>query len=945
MLWEQTFISAPILVITGKEFSMRLIFLLLISATSLFSQVVTRNPLFPTDEDSIEIIFNAREGNRQLVGADAVYMHTGVITDLSENAGYWRYVKASWQTNLPELRMKPAGNDLWSIRFHIRSFFNVPPSETILKIAMVFRTPDGSKVGKTADNQDIFIPVYKSGMNISRLLPYTCPAFVEKGQPVTIKVAGTGADSLFLYQMNDLVSGTDSDTLSFSYIPEDYGLVTFTATAADSSGRKKSIVIDIVTNPPNDIAPLPAVVNDGINRIDDQSVILVLYAPYKQFVYVIGDFNQWKVENSYLMKQTPAGDRYWLQISGLDPDNEYGFQYLVNGELRIADPYAEKILDPLYDDDISESLYPNLKPYPEEHTSQIVSVLQTGQKAYSWQIEDFDPPPVANLCIYELLLRDFLAEHSWKTLTDTLSYLKNLGINAIELMPFNEFEGNSSWGYNPSFYFAPDKYYGPAKDLKRFIDTAHQHNIAVIQDIVLNHAYGQCSLVRLYGNDMQRNPWFNATSPNPVFSWGYDFNHQSTHTQKFVDRVLDFWLSEYKVDGFRLDFTKGFTNTPGDGGAYDPSRIAILKRIGDNVWSGDSTAILILEHFAPNEEEKELAEHGFLLWGNMNHAGTQASMGYEDGANFSGAYYGNRGWTNPHLVAYVESHDEERMMYKNLKWGNASGDYNIKEKETALDRLELTASLFLAIPGPKMIWQFGELGYDYSIDYNGRVGEKPIRWDYAEDIQRRQVYDVFAAMLKLKSTHPAFLEGNYNLNVSGLTKTIHISHPRTNFVLLGNFDVVSRFINANFQHTGVWYDYFGGDSIKADITQTVLSLEPGQYRVLSDTPLQAPYMTGVERAIAGPVNDYNLIATFPNPFNHRTNIVFDLPKAGKVTIDIVNIHGQHVRTLNTGVLPAGRRMLAWDGQTDNGTIVAGGLYFLRFCSETRTLIRKMLFVP
>jgi glycosidase len=924
---------------------MRLIILLLISVTSLFSQVVSWNPLFPTDEDSIEIVFNARKGNRQLVGVNAVYMHTGVITNLSEHAGYWRYVKAPWQTNLPELRMNPAGNDRWSIRFHIRSFYNVPPSETILKLAMVFRTADGSKVGKTADNQDIFITVYKSGMNISRLLPASNPFFTEKDQPVTIKVAATGADTLFLYQGDDPVAKTAGDTLTFLYTADAYGVVTFTATAVDSGGQQKSVPIDIVAKPPNDIAPLPADVSDGINRLDDHNVILVLHAPFKQFVYVIGDFNQWNVKDDYLMKQTPAGERYWLQISGLDPEIEYGFQYLVNGTLKVADPYAEKVLDPLYDKDISQSLYPNLKPYPQEQTSQIVSVLQTGQNAYSWQIEEFDPPTVENLCIYELLLRDFLEDHNWKTLTDTLSYLKNLGINAIELMPFNEFEGNSSWGYNPSFYFAPDKYYGPAEDLKRFIDAAHLNGIAVIQDIVLNHAYGQCSLVRLYGNDMQRNPWFNATSPNPVYSWGYDFNHQSLHTQKFVDRVLNFWLSEYKVDGFRLDFTKGFTNTPGDGGAYDPSRIAILKRIGDKVWSSDSTAILILEHFAPNEEEKELADHGFLLWGNMNHAGTQASMGYKDGADFSGACHINRGWTNPHLVAYVESHDEERMMYKNLQWGNASGDYNIKKKETALDRLELTAVFFLPIPGPKMIWQFGELGYDYSINYNGRVGEKPIRWDYAKDVQRRQVYDVFAAMLKLKTNHAAFLEGNYKVNVSGLTKTIHISHPSTNFVLLGNFDVEPRFIIANFQSTGMWYDYFSGDSIKADVTQTALSLQPGQYRVLSDKRLKAPYMTAVERAETGPFSDFELFANFPNPFNHRTTIVFEMPKAGDVTIDIINIHGQHVRTLNAGALPAGRRMLAWNGQTDNGTLVAGGLYFLRLYSETRTLTRKMLFVP
>ncbi|NOZ04318.1 MAG: hypothetical protein GXO92_06915 [FCB group bacterium] len=100
--------------------------------------------------------------------------------------------------------------------------------------------------------------------------------------------------------------------------------------------------------------------------------------------------------------------------------------------------------------------------------------------------------------IYELLVRDFIDRHDYQTLIDTLDYLEKLGINAIELMPINEFEGNSSWGYNPSFYFAPDKYYGTRQDLKLFIDECHRRGIAVIMDIVLNHTYGQSPLVSGY---------------------------------------------------------------------------------------------------------------------------------------------------------------------------------------------------------------------------------------------------------------------------------------------------------------------------------------------------------------------------------------------------------------------------------------------------------------
>ncbi len=121
--------------------------------------------------------------------------------------------------------------------------------------------------------------------------------------------------------------------------------------------------------------------------------------------------------------------------------------------------------------------------------------------------------------------------------------------------------------------------------MKRFIDECHRHGIAVIQDMVLNHSYGQSPLVRLYWDKQNnrpsaQNPWYNPVSPNPVYSWGYDFNHESEATKIFVDRVNRYWLTEYKVDGFRFDFTKGFTNTPGDGSAYDAARIANSAKDG-----------------------------------------------------------------------------------------------------------------------------------------------------------------------------------------------------------------------------------------------------------------------------------------------------------------------------------------------------------------------------
>ncbi|HYC29249.1 MAG TPA: alpha-amylase family glycosyl hydrolase, partial [Chitinophagaceae bacterium] len=435
-----------------------------------------------------------------------------------------------------------------------------------------------------------------------------------------------------------------------------------------------------------------------------------------------------------------------LQVNGLTPGTEYAYQYLVDGNLRIADFYAEKVLDPNNDPSIPSSTYPNLKAYPTGKTTEIVSVLQTRSAQYNWRNNSFARPDKRNLIIYELLPRDFVAAHDYKTIKDTLSYLKRLGINAIELMPVNEFEGNLSWGYNPSFYFAPDKYYGSKNDLKELIDSCHSNGIAVIIDMVWNHSYGQSPMVRMYFDNANNrpatdNPWFNPVAPHAAINFGYDFNHEADATKYFMDRVADFWLKEYKIDGFRLDFTKGFTQkvttTDAQLSAYDASRVAILKRINDSIQTTSPGAYLILEHLAENTEEKDLAAAGMMLWGNMNYNFNEATMGYVQNSNFEGATHTARGFTQPYLVSYMESHDEERLMYKNERYGNQSGAYNVKDTITALKRNELATAFYMAIPGPRMIWEFGEVGYDYSRCYlstNGEGGDcnkkldpKPIR--------------------------------------------------------------------------------------------------------------------------------------------------------------------------------------------------------------------------
>jgi glycosidase len=566
-------------------------------------------------------------------------------------------------------------------------------------------------------------------------------------------------------------------------------------------------------------------------------------------------------------------------------------------------------------------------------------VLQPGQSAFVWEADNYQKPDKDKLIIYELLIRDFVAAHDYKTLIDTLDYLENLGINAIELMPVNEFEGNESWGYNPSFYFAPDKYYGPKDDLKKFIDECHKRNIAVIMDIVLNHSYGRSSFVRLYssgdfGPPTIENPWYNVSSPNPVFSWGYDFDHESENTKKLIDRINRYWMEEYKFDGFRFDFTKGFTNTPGDGGGFDQSRIDILKRMSDKIWEYDSTAYVILEHFAPDEEEQILTDYGMLVWGNNNYNYIEASRGNNSNgqSNFSRISHLNHGFSNPHLVGYMESHDEERMMYRNLQAGLSFEDYRINELPTALNRIKLAAAFFLTVPGPKMIWQFGELGYDYSINYNGRVGNKPIRWDYYEDVNRKNLYKTFAALNYLKNNYAAFSTTDFSLSVANAIKGIKLNHDSMNVYIIGNFDVQARSPLATFQNSGIWYDYFSGDSILIESLQTTIELEPGEFHIYTTKKLSTP-----EKDILLDIstNDniipesFSLEQNYPNPFNPTTTIKYSIPvgvnsESAIVNMVVYDILGRKLKTLVNEIQTPGNYEVIFDASG-----LASGIYLYR----------------
>ena len=862
-----------------------LIVLSLLFSLPAFCQV-SSVPALPTQNAKVTLTFDAAQGTAGLKDyVGDVYAHIGVITDKSTSTSDWKYVVAAWGVNVAKAKMTRTGSNQYQIDLtpDIRQYFGVPVGEKVLKIAIVFRS--GALVGtaylegKATGGKDILVDVFEDGLLDVSITNPTGNIVVSANTPIQFSASATLPSSLKLYQNNTEIqslTGTSiANTFNFSQ-PGDYWLKV--VATSDNKTVADSVFINVLET--QVVQALPTGAKKGITYINDQTARLVLWAPYKNFVHVIGDFNNWLPSSTSRMKR--YGDYFWLDIPNLTAGKEYAFQYLVDGNLKIADPYTEKISDPDNDKYITNVTYPALMAYPTGKTEGIASVLQTNQADYSWQINSFSTPSADTSVIYECHVRDFDVLHSFGGVINHLDYLKELGVNVLELMPVNEFEGNSSWGYNPSFYFAPDKYYGPKNELKRLVDESHKRGIAVVTDLVLNHSYGQSPFVKLYFDGSKptaQNPWYNVQSnfTNPDAQWGYDFNHESIATRELVDSICSFWMGQYKIDGFRFDFTKGFSNnikTSSDiwGSIYDPQRIANLKRMASEIWKRKAGAIVIFEHLADNSEETELANYGkgILLWGNMNYASTEGAMGYNDSgkSDLTWSSYMNRGWSKPSLVAYMESHDEERLVYKCYNYGNSLGTYNIKNQSTALARTSLTAALFMTVPGPKMIWQFGELGYDISIDFNGRLGEKPVHWEYKDVADRKALFQVYANLNFLKKKYPVFATTDFTQSLAGEVKWIKLNLNGEYVLIVGNFGMATANASLEFQKTGIWYDYFGLKTYNVATTSQSIALAAGEYRIYSTRNFGNPLYTGIEDEVL-----LNGLSIWPNPTNEYISVL------------------------------------------------------------------------
>ena len=917
----------------------KLLLLLTLFTFSFFNAQVTLSPSTFNVTDPITITVNLAQSTCNTIPTTTtkVYMHAGIGDDTN---AFGFSVVGNWGQDDGIGLMTNQGGGIWSITITPSSYFglNTTQQANATKIGLVLRNAAGTQEMKLAPScTDFIFNVGTYQVNLTAPVNNSS-TIINSGGSLQVTATNTGGVASYNLKANGVSINTNASTSNYSF---NHTNITANTSYELIVTQNSSIItrkFNVIVNPGTITQAIPAGLEEGINynSSDPTKATLVLDAPLKDFVYVAGSFNNWQPNANYAMKKDPSSTKFWLELTGLTSGQTETYQYWVVKQspianspslVKTADPYSTLVLSPFDDPWIPASSYPNLPSYPSGQERE-VTVLKTGQTSYNWQVSNFTKPNKDNLVVYEVLIRDFDANRNFQDLINRIDYFKNLKVNAIQLMPVMEFEGNESWGYNTSFHMALDKFYGTGDKLKEFIDLCHQNGIAVILDVALNHSFGRNPMVRMWMNDPDGDGWGEPSSESPyynqvathTYSVGNDFNHHQSRTKTYVKRVVKQWIQEYKIDGFRWDLTKGFTqNATGSDAqtnAYQQDRVDVLKEYADYSWSLDPTHIVIFEHLGQDNEEQQWANYrlgegkGILMWGELHEAYKQLEMGFSTNADITRMGHISRGFSGKRLIGYPESHDKDRLVYEAVTFGNGGGSFPTNGNLTnSIMRMSAIGATSILIPGPKMIWHFGALGMNNSIYTcsNGTVNTetdttpgdckldtKPQpQWtnNWLTDPIRSVVYNNWAKFIDLKKTQPVF-NGSYAISPDGnnIRQRVYVfdnSLPTTqlkNVVILANFSVASQNVTPDFPYTGTWYNLMDNSPITITSTTAQISIPSGGFRIYGNQP-----------AVLS--NDsFNFNASFivyPNPVNDTFSISIDTKR-----VEIYNITGQLVKTFN-----------------------------------------------
>jgi pullulanase len=539
-------------------------------------------------------------------------------------------------------------------------------------------------------------------------------------------------------------------------------------------------------------------------------------------IQVTGDFqshlgqNKWDhlVAPSLTKKGNPNGWLYTYQINNL-PDGFYQYKYFVtyeNGTTRwCGDPCTKYVAT------------------QDENAGFVVGGNDVVVNPLAQRL------PFNDLITYELMIDDFTKAYRGGTapvdaVKGKLDYLIELGINAIEFMPWTAWRGSEfSWGYDPFLFFAVENRYieDPTNPLDRLyrlktlINELHLRGIHVIMDGVFNHVSAGVDPGQGFPYH-----WLYQNPSDSPFTGGFgdggyfeDLDFNNTCTQQFIFDVCKYWLDEYQLDGIRFDYVKGFY-LKGDRTRGITKLVTDLRAHLSNINKTHIT--LMLEHLPDNRYEAVAATNDIgatACWYDRffydvpeyaahEQVKTQVIRVMDTARDFD---------QDKGPVVYIENHDHSTIMNR------VGGQMHWWRIQPAL------LALFTA-PGSILIHNGQEFGDDHALPHEGpeRVQSRPVRWELLAQNTGKWLFDLHQRCIELRQKHPSLRSANYyprfydeqhkHFDPEGygidVDKDIVIYHRwgqgeedvLERFIIVLNFSAYEQYVDIPFSINGVWFD-------------------------------------------------------------------------------------------------------------------------------------------
>ncbi|MDH4070491.1 MAG: alpha-amylase family glycosyl hydrolase, partial [Ignavibacteria bacterium] len=686
------------------------------------------------------------------------------------------------------------------------------------------------------------------------------------------------------------------------------------------------------------VAPIPPYARHGVTlpsaasndsttfrlRVGGTNLVLLRVAPLGEPVMT---------QPARFMRQNPGGINWWINLDL--PEGEYEYLYQTGDGTVLFDPWGRE-------------------------TGTYGTRFSTGSSGltaddYVWTSDGFQRPPIDRLCIYELHVGEFAGgyynlgggEAGFSDLASLMAYFDSLGVNAIELMPINDFgligPSGHSWGYDISHYFALEPSYGRPADLKALVDSAHARGIAVLLDVVFNHQNDPGPLWQMEPDEIG-NLYFKPASTlhhneDPLFFFR-DMDHWTNETQELVYETIKMWIDEYRIDGFRYDFTQGVgwdiaeptRGILGWANAIDQEYNGEIYQIAEHL---PESAALILHSgltggWHDSYHDEIFDEARFRNTSLTNFESLILDLDGYPGNDIPAAptRYANR--TEP--VNMNNNHDEQSLIYEMITFQGV-------DTATAYVRDKLYSTFMFTSLGIPLVWQGMEFGAPRGwMTDNEKLSYRPVEWDLFDTDRGRDHFGYYRKLIFQRLNNPALYRGTLNtlwrfesekVLVWGFTDA-----GSGNMVMaVANLSSIERTVNdVPWLGSGIWYNIWDqSELVSPGVSLDSLTLPAYTALVYSNVPDSV--LTSVSGQAAGVPEEFALHQNYPNPFNPTTTITFDLPAEAPVTISVYDLLGRKVADLLYGSLPPGTHAVVWDGRSVNGSHAAAGVYLVRMTAQ------------